>query len=337
MVRERLDDVQWRETIELFPGCLLDEGGEGRVDKLLDRVLTLRGPAPDLATEARIAGIVGRLLQPLSVYQYLPREEIAVAYDAALERSMAIFTAAGAAEVPVKDRIAAAEALGRGGDPRLAAERDNFIEVPGCCGLRLGKYPVTVEEYQRFVEFRGYEEEKHWVAEGWARRSKEGWEQPWDWDQQLATPNRPVIGVSWYEAVAYCRWLSEQRSEQLRLPTGNEWEKAATSVKGEYSWGEEEPDAERANFKANVGSATPVGIYPAGNGPFGHSDLAGNVWEWCADEVPVENSEEVWKMVRGGGWGYPAELLRAAYRLRLPAGRRHVDLGFRVAVAPASL
>ncbi|MCP4660452.1 MAG: hypothetical protein GY856_34045, partial [bacterium] len=64
LVRERLDDAQWRETIELFPGCLFDEGGEGRVDKLVDRVLALRGPAPDLATEARIAGIVGRLLQP---------------------------------------------------------------------------------------------------------------------------------------------------------------------------------------------------------------------------------------------------------------------------------
>jgi len=132
LVRERLDDAQWRETIELFPGCLLDEGGEGRVDKLLDRVLALAGPAPDLATEARIAGIVGRLLQPLAVYQYRPRPEIAMAHREALERSMAIFTSEGAAKVPVGDRIAAAEALGRGGDPRLAAERDNFIEVPGC-------------------------------------------------------------------------------------------------------------------------------------------------------------------------------------------------------------
>ncbi len=341
LVRARLDDAQWRETIELFPGCLLDEGGEGRVDKLLDRVLALRGPAPDLAAEARIAGIVGRLLQPLSVYQYRPREEIAAAYEAALERSMAIFTVEGAGKVPVKDRIAAAEALGRGGDPRLAAERDNFIEVPECGGLRLGKYPVTVEEYQRFVEFRGYEEETYWDADGWALRSKEGWEQPEYWDRQLATPNRPVIGVSWYEAVAYCRWLSEQRSGEVRLPIGAEWEKAATPVKGEYPWGEEQPDAERVNFapdrKSNVGAPTPVGVYPAGDGPHGHSDLAGNVWEWCADEVHVKDSEGVRRLVRGGGWRDPAEYLRAACHDWDPAGLRRGVLGFRVAAAPASL
>jgi len=269
LVRERLDHAPWRETIELFPGCLLDEGGEGRVDKLLDRVLALRGPAPDLATEARIAGIVGRLLQPLTVYHYRPRAEIAAAYEAALERSMAIFTVAGAREVPVKDRIAVAEALGRGGDPRLAAERDNFIEVPGCGGLRLGKYPVTIEEYQRFVEHRGYEEENLWDAEGSALRLEKEWEYPGLWDDQLTTPNRPVVRVSWYEAMAYCRWLSEQQNRKVRLPSGAEWEKAATPVKGEYPWGAEEPDEERANFapewKPNVGSPTPVGVYPGGD------------------------------------------------------------------------
>jgi len=312
LVRERLDHAQWRETIELFPGCLFDEGGEGRVDKLLDRVLTLRGSAPDLATEARIAGIVGRLLQPLTVYHYRPQEEIAAAHRETLERSMAIFTLEGAPKVPVKDRIAVAEALGRGGDPRLAAERDNFIEVPKCGGLRLGKYPVTVEEYQRFVEHRGYEEQKYWDAEGWSLKLKEGWDQPEDWDEQLATPNRPVTGVSWYEAVAYCRWLSELRNKEVRLPAEAEWEKAATPVKGEYPWGNREPDEERANFHSNVGSPTPVGVYPGGDGPYGHCDLAGNVWEWCAAEVRGEPEE--FREVRGGGWGDPAEDLRAACR-----------------------
>jgi len=335
LVRERLDHAQWRETIELFPGCLFDEGGEGRVDKLLDRVLSLRGPAPDLATEARIAGIVGRLLQPLTVYHYRPQEDIAAAHRAALERSMAIFTVEGAAKVQVKDRIAVAEALGRGGDPRLAAERDNFIEVPGCGGLRLGKYPVTVEEYQRFVEHRGYEEQKYWDAEGWSLKLKEGWDHPRDWDEQLATPNRPVTRVSWYEAVAYCRWLSELRSKEVRLPTEAEWEQAATPVKGEYPWGEKVPDDERANFNMNVGRPTSVGVYPGGDGPYGHCDLAGNVWEWCAAEVRGE-SEEI-PSIRGGGWGSSAGDLGAAGCSGDPAGRRGGYLGFRVAVAPASL
>ncbi|MCP4594200.1 MAG: SUMF1/EgtB/PvdO family nonheme iron enzyme [bacterium] len=341
VVREHLDDAQWRETIELLPGNLLDEGGEGRVDKLLERVLALRSPGSDLATEMWVAGIVGRLLMPLSTYHYRPRPEFEAAYRELLERSMIIFTMEGAAQVPFELRLAAAEALGRGGDPRLAAERDNFIAVPHGGGLRLGKYPVTVEEYRLFVEYRGYEEEKYWQEEEWFRRSDRRWKQPREWDDQLATPNRPVTGVSWYEAVAYCSWLSEQRAEMVRLPTENEWEKTATPARGEYPWGEDEPDGERANFASasepNTGLPTPVGLFPAGDGPFGHSDLAGNVWEWCADSKPMEGPEQDSRIVRGGSWLCPAKYLRTANRGRYPAGHRFDDVGFRIAMPPASL
>lgn len=332
LVREHLDAAQWRETIELFPGCLLEEGGEGRVDKLLERVLRLRATG-DLASEARVAGIVGRLLQTLVADQYRPRPETEEAYETSLRKSLEIFTPGGAAQVPVEVRIAAAEALGRGGDPRLA--RDNFLEVPGLGGVRLGKYPVTVEEYQRFVESRGYEEAKYWDRDGWALREKEGWSAPRRWDEQLETPNRPVNEVSWYEAVAFCRWLTEQRGEPVRLPTQAEWEKAATPAHGEYPWGAEEPDGERANFGNTMGAPTPAGIYPAGDGPFGHSDLAGNVWEWCADEVMVDDSG-TWRALRGGGWHYSPKILRVAVCGRSPARDRDVDAGFRVAAAPAS-
>lgn len=147
-----------------------------------------------------MAGVAGRLLQTLSAYQYQPRPEITASYETALEQSMEIFTPGGAAQVPVKDRIAVAEALGRGGDPRLAPDRSNFLAVPGLKGVRLGKYPVTVEEYQRFVESRGYEESKYWEPAGWALRMEQGWEAPGRWEQQLETPNRPVTQVSWHEA-----------------------------------------------------------------------------------------------------------------------------------------
>jgi hypothetical protein len=333
-VEKHLGDAQWRETIELFPGCLL-EGGEERVDRLLERVLRTRGKDADLAAEAKVTGIVGRLLQTLVVEQYQPPPEVKEAYEKGLERSLDLFTRTGASQVPVEVRIAAAEALGRGGDPRLAPERDNFLAVPGLPGVRLGKYPVTVEEYQRFVESRGYEERRYWGAEGWVLREKEGWAAPGGWEEQLETPNRPVTGVSWHEAAAYCLWLSEQRGEGVRLPTEAEWEKAATPPRGEYPWGEEEPDRERANFGRNVGAPTPVGVYPAGDGPGRHCDLAGNVWEWCADQVPMKD-DEVWRVLRGGGWDGPAENLRAASRNGCPARYRFDDIGFRVAAAPAS-
>jgi calcineurin-like phosphoesterase family protein len=329
LVLKHLDDAQWRETIELLPGCLWDEGGKGRVDKLLERVLALRDVGADLATEARVTGVAGKLLQTLSVYQYQPRPEITAAYEAALVRSMEIFMPEGTARVPVKDRIAFAEALGRGGDPRLAPARDNFLVVPGLAGVRLGKYPVTVGEYQRFVENRGYEESTFWEPAGWEVRMSENWEKPNRWEDQLETPNRPVTEISWYEAVAYCRWLTEQRqrNEAIRLPAVEEWEKAAKRPKvlsgserreefDKYPWGEAEPDLERANFDKLVGAPTPVGIYPAGAGQFGHMDLAGNVWEWCSGKSLMADDKggNSGRPLKGGGWFYFSVYLHTSVR-----------------------
>ena len=335
VVCEHLDHAQWQETIELLPGCLLDEGGMGRVHRLLGRVLA-RGARAELVTEARFAAVVGRLLQTLGVHDYKPSPEISAAYEQALERSLAIFDLTGAAKVPVKTRIVVAEALGRGGDPRLAPEVDNLILVPGD-GYRLGKYPVTVEEYQRFVEGRGYDEREHWCDEGWELKAKVGWVAPEKWEEQLESPNRPVVYVSWYEAEAYCHWFGRQRDCAVQLPAAEEWEKAATPERGAYPWGEPEPDEERANFERNVGFPTPVGIYPSGNGPFGHCDLAGNVWEWCADE-DADFSEEgkIWRVLRGGCWLLPANDLRVNYRYMLPASDRSRDIGFRVSAVHAN-
>jgi formylglycine-generating enzyme required for sulfatase activity len=332
LIRGHLEHAQWREVIELLPGCLVDEGGEGRVDRLLERVLGLRGDGAKLAAEARVAAIAGRLLQTLTAYQYQPRPEITRAYEGALGRSMAIFTCEGAVQVPVKVRIAAAEALGRGGDPRFSSARDHFLAVPGLQRFRLGKYLVTVGEYQQFVDSRGYEEPSFWDLRGWELRVKENWEFPRGWEEQLETPNRPVTEISWYEAGAYCRWLSEQRGEPIRLPTEAEWERAATPKRGVYPWGEEEPDPERANFSQNIGSPTPVGIYPTGDGPYGHCDLAGNVWEWCSDKVLTKDDkdEEDCRSLRGGGWFVPADLLQTAFRQRYPAWSRYSVIGFRV-------
>jgi hypothetical protein len=334
IVREHLDDAQWRETIDLLPGCLLDEGGEGRADKLIQRVLDLRGEGADLPTDARVAGITGRLLQTLTAYQYQPHPEMTHAYEAALSRSRAIFTLEGAAQVPVKDRIAAAEALGRGGDHRVAAHRENFLPVPGLERVRLGKYPVTIEEFQRFVESRGYEERRYWNPAGWDLRKKRGWETPGDWEEQLEYPNRPIIKVSWYEAAAYCYWLTQQRQrgETIRLPTLEEWERAASPAKGDYPWGEETPDNERANFGRNVGVPTPVGIYPGGGTAAKHDDLAGNVWEWCFDKYGSDEAEDQYYL-KGGGWETPAVNLRTVHRSWLPARLRFDVIGFRVAAA----
>ena len=243
VLERRLDDPHWRETVELFPGCLLDEGGEGRVDKLLSRVLEPLEKEQGLGTTARIAGITGRLLQPLTVYDYKPEPVIRERNEAALEKSLAIFQPEGAKQVAIKTRIEAAEALGRGGDPRIARGKKNLIDVPGT-EIKLGKYLVTVEEFQQFVEHPGYEVQDFWDDDGWKSIADEV--APGDWDTQLQTPNRPVVKISWYEAQAYCRWLSEVWRKTVRLPTIDEWKKAATPSKGKYPWGKKKPTEQLA-------------------------------------------------------------------------------------------
>ena len=340
-VRPRLSDAQWRETVDLLPGCLLDEGGEGRVDRLLERVLALRGERPDLAAEARVAGVTGRLLAHVRVYGYRPPPAVEEAYGEALARALEVFTPEGAARVPVADRIAAAEALGQAGDPRLAVPQvERLLPVPGRPGLLLGRYPVTVEEYRAFVDVRGYEERRWWTEAGWSAREEGGWEAPDEWEAQLRTPNRPVVRVSWHEAVAYCRWLSDLCGREVRLPEEEVWEAAAMHPDGPYPWGAAEPDAERANFapdrKPNVGASTPVGVYPAGAGRGGHLDLGGNVWEWCADRATVVDGEEDERALRGGAWDFSRVELRVAYRFRHVAVVRWYLVGFRISSSPVS-
>lgn len=346
ILQPHLADPQWRETVALFPWCLFDANGDSAVDDLLRRVLedrTIEGES--LVEDARIAGVMGRLLEPQSVYDYRPPPALQQKYRAILDRTLALFNRDGARQVPIKQRIEAAEALGRGGDPRLIDPP--LIEVPGTGGWQLGKYPVTVGEYQRFMEHDGYQERSWWCAAGWQERTKKKWQEPDDWDSQSPHPNRPVTGISWFEAMAYCRWLSDRIDQTIRLPDESVWVKAATASRGEYPWGEETPGPELANFDGNVGSPTPVGLYPAGDGPFEHCDLAGNVWEWQRNANQEINPGKTpfdpevtagdFRGLRGGAWGYGgADVLRSAFRLRGHAGDRDGLVGFRVAAVPAS-
>ncbi len=273
VVKGRLDDLQWRETVDLLPGVLFDEGGGGRVDLLLRQVIALREEPVTLATDARFFGIMGRILGPMTTYQYKPPPEIEALYQDLRERILP--KREGAVNVSVKTRIEAAEALGQGGDPRL--DGDSFIAVPGTGEVSLGKYPVTVQEYQVFVDANGYQEPTYWDEEGWRLRGERSWSEPDRWDEQLGHPNWPVTGISWHEARAFCRWRSSDSDWAIGLPSEAEWQTVATPDGRTYPWGNEEPDPEQTNFGPNERSASPVGVYPAGNGAYGHSDLAGNV------------------------------------------------------------
>jgi formylglycine-generating enzyme required for sulfatase activity len=125
------------------------------------------------------------------------------------------------------------------------------------------------------------------------------------------------------------------------LPTEPEWERAARGGDDrKFPWGREKPDETRMNYYPNVEHPTPVGVYPRGNSPEGVADMAGNVWEWCQDEYapysadqakkPTKSSEEVRRVVRGGGWDYYPWACRVSCRRALDPTGRGVGLGFRV-------
>lgn len=204
-------------------------------------------------------------------------------------------------------------------------------------GYQMGKYPVTMAQFREFVAECRYE--------GWHGESLR---LPASW---------PAVGVSWYDALAFCEWLSKRWGKRVTLPSEAEWEKAARGEKGRrYPWGEEF-DANRANCReTQIGEASVVGCFPGGASPYGCEEMAGNVWEWTRSlwgedwKAPAftypyaagdgrestEASSQVLRVLRGGSCFGVDSLLRCAARLRGDPDLRDGYFGFRVVVRPFS-
>ena len=226
---QRLYLSEWREVVLLFAGTL-HQLGRRRVDGFVGAVIDQLGEKARLADRARCVGLLGQILRDLEPLDYRIADG---RYQELLDSVMAIFDKAGSRTVKVEERREAAEALGQAGDPRLHAIRENrYVTIPAGSffmgaqsehpdgtnydakayedeapvhevtldSFEIGRYPVTVQEYQEFINAKGYEESEFWNQGGFGE-----YESPEDWDDQLAFPNRPVVGVKWYEAAAYAR------------------------------------------------------------------------------------------------------------------------------------
>jgi len=218
------------------------------------------------------------------------------------------------------------------GDRDSAPEwKQHTVEVGSYC---IGKYPVTNAQYAMFT--RDHQDN---------RPRQTGW--------FFTTPpasrhDHPVCGITWYDAVAYCGWLSAQTGRHYRLPTEAEWEKAARSSDARsYPWGEAEPDASRCNT-AN-GRTSAVAAHPAGCSPYGCCDMAGNVREWTstlwgdnlrqarytypyqhdAREGTGERPSDL-RICRGGAYDDPPALYKCSARTMVHSDARLPTVGFRV-------
>jgi formylglycine-generating enzyme required for sulfatase activity/energy-coupling factor transporter ATP-binding protein EcfA2 len=280
-----------------------------------------------------------------------------------------------------KDRAEAGRVLAKLGDPRVEVVDVNALpfcfvaagkfimgedkEKKSLPNYWVGKYPVTNAQFRQFVDAGGYGKVELWAEAIEAGYWKDGAfkglgddeprDRPVDFGEPYALENHPVVGISWYEALAFARWLDtffkERASEMLTkarseedkalwkgivsnrlyvtLPTESEWEKAARGVDGrQYPWGSDAvPNL--ANYRdTGIDTTSAVGCFPHGRSVNKAEEMSGNVWEWT-------RSLESWAPVlRGGSFGFESGNVRCAFRASSNPDNGFKDFGFRIVVSP---
>ena len=219
----------------------------------------------------------------------------------------------------------------------------------------LSRYPITNAQYQAFVEDWGYTKQWQtcWSDEGWQWKEENAKTGPGKYGGEFDLPNHPVVGISWYEAAAFCQWLTRRlwkirvlsANQEIRLPTEAEWEKAARGEDGQtYTWGNVDVTPEHTNYyDTGLGTTSTVGCFPRGTSPYGCEDMAGNVWEWCLDSwhdnyegMPIDENawidggDDNFRVLRGGAWESDPRHCRCAARHRNSPFSRLINIGFRI-------
>ena len=287
-------------------------------------------------------------------------------------------TMTGKARAPL--RAWAGEILARLGDPRFRPDAfylpdDPFIYIPAgrfimgsdpkkdqysqdrerpqheveLSEYYIARYLVTVEQFKAFVEASKYK--------------------PRDPGSLRGLPNHPVVNITWYDALAYCDWLTAQlpklpnlpaelrRGWRVTLPSEAEWERAARGTDDRiYPWGNEF-DPDKANIdETGIGGPSPVGCFPSGASPCGALDLIGNVFEWTRslwgkdfgkpeytypysdrlkERENLQAGREIRRVIRGGSWAGRHGYARPASHAGVNPNVRLSDLGFRVSLCKA--
>ncbi len=205
--------------------------------------------------------------------------------------------------------------------------------------FQIARYPVTSAQYQIFIQDGGYSAKwKHcWTDAGWKWKGDR--QAPDEPREEFLLANHPRV-VTWFEASAYCRWLSDKLDHEVRLPTEAEWERAGRGGDGRaYPWGDKFDSANCNVHETGIGTTCAVGSFPSGATLEGVLDMSGNVREWCstkwrdsyvkpADEDPEGKASRV---LRGGSFAGGLILARCAYRYSISPRVASLSYGFRVA------
>ncbi|WP_223006832.1 formylglycine-generating enzyme family protein [Streptomyces roseirectus] len=199
------------------------------------------------------------------------------------------------------------------GKAMVPVEEGIYLAGPGNApawldGFHIDVYPTTNLDYERFVRTTGHRPPRHWP----------NGRCPDD------LVDHPVVWVTWHDATAYARWCGK------RLPTAQQWEKAARGTKGRvYPWGDQ-PTAAKCNVaEAEIGKTTPVARYQSGVSPYGVFDLCGNAWEWCSTEEVAGRYE-----LKGSAFTSPFERAAPSLRNAANATMQDNDTSFRCVSSP---
>jgi len=363
---------RWRETIKFMAEflCFSNDADRDGMNGLLE---AFSSPFPSQPTELdwRALWLAGELLV---YYRRRFTSKPSVYEGKIIENLRLLFTESTLA---MRDRADAADVLDQLWQPD---DLFNFIPVSN---FSISKYPVTNGQYERFLK-ADFGNKKYWAGfqkydENSVEMTDQTWgEEAWEWLQKalqgdeyevqegvllprywrdprfgISRRNAPVVGISWYEASAYCRWLLENwealeegkaglpKPKEIRLPLETEWVSAAggEDPQERFPWDKKgvtkkiEEITQRANVnESGIHRTTPVWMYPQGGSTKGVMDMAGNVWEWQANYQDVKNG---WLGLRGGSWGNSVEYARVSFRIN---DRPHYGLyyvGFRVAFLPS--
>lgn len=237
----------------------------------------------------------------------------------------------------------------------------HHLELPA---FGISRYPITNAQFSEFIQAGGYDERRFWSETGYKSISPKI---KWELIEAFSLPNYPVVGITWYEAMAFCRWLTERLQEKrtqktnspsinkslldelvsghaiITLPSEAEWEKAACGSSYRcYPWGDDFDPNKINSQETGIGTTNVVGCFPGGTSPYGVQELSGNVWEWTLSVyrpypyVAMDGREDIHakeeRVIRGGSFTSTASDVRCSTRSKVKPDFQSNDLGFRIAI-----